>query len=78
MTLMESLPPVDWEKLATKEDLGVLREDVEAVEERLNVKIELVRADMKPGLARHTFVTLAGLAAAMAPIYFELFGRGGG
>ena len=37
MTLMESLPPVDWHELATKDDLA-------ALEERVNAKFEVVDA----------------------------------
>ena len=37
MTLMESLPPVDWHELATKDDLA-------ALEERVNSKFEVVDA----------------------------------
>ena len=37
MTLMESLPPVDWHELATKDDLAGL-------EERVNAKFEVVDA----------------------------------
>ena len=66
-TLMESLPPVGWDRLATKEDL-------EAVEERLSAKFD---AKLEKGLARTTYVILAGvaaaLAAAMIPIYVALF-----
>ena len=37
MTLMESLPPVDWHELATKDDLA-------ALEERVNARFEVVDA----------------------------------
>ena len=66
-TLMESLPPVGWENLATKDDL-------EAVEERLITKFD---AKIERALARQTYIFLAGvaatLAAAMVPIYIALF-----
>ena len=87
-TLMESLPPMDWNELATKEDLGVLRKDLEALEVRVNTRfdsfrVELgakidtglagVRGEMKLGFARQTYVILAGVAAAITPIYIALF-----
>ena len=44
MTLMESLPPVDWHELATKDDLA-------ALEERVNARFEVVDARIGTGLA---------------------------
>ena len=63
MTLMESLPPIGWDKLATKDDLAALEERVSA---RFDARIDR-------GLARQTYVILAGLAAIITPIYFALF-----
>ena len=102
-TLMESLPPVDWHELATKEDLTALEERVgvrfDAVDVRFDaVDVELramdvridavgdridtlrveVRGEMKLGLARQTYVILAGLAAIITPIYIALFSGAGG
>ena len=59
MTLMESLPPIGWDKLATKEDLATLAE-------RLNARTDR-------GLARQTYVMLVGMAALITPIYIALF-----
>jgi hypothetical protein len=100
---MESLPPVDWHELATKEDLTALegRVDVrfDAVDVRFDaVDVELramdvridavgdridtlrveVRGEMKLGLARQTYVILAGMAAIITPIYIALFSGAGG
>ena len=44
MTLMESLPPVDWHELATKDDLA-------ALEERVNARFEVVDDRIDTGLA---------------------------
>ena len=44
MTLMESLPPMDWNELATKSDLAVLKSDLAALEERMTAKFEVVDA----------------------------------
>ena len=102
-TLMESLPPVDWHELATKEDLTALEERVgvrfDAVDVRFDaVDVELramdvridavgdridtlrveVRGEMKLGLARQTYVILAGMAAIITPIYIALFSGAGG
>ena len=91
MTLMESLPPVSWEKLATKEDLHALEERMHAGFESLGKELrgemkelrgELrgemkgLRGETKLSLARQTFVLLAALAAAVTPIYIALFTGG--
>ena len=73
-TLMDSLPPIGWERLATKEDLADL-------EERLSTKFDArfveMRGESKLGRARQTYVVLAGtaamLAAALTPVYLALF-----
>lgn len=41
-TLMESLPPMDWHELATKSDLALLKDDLAALEERMNARFEVV------------------------------------
>lgn len=38
-TLMDSLPPMDWQELATKTDLA-------ALEERMNAKFEVLRTEL--------------------------------
>ena len=76
---MDSLPPVGWERLATKEDLADL-------EERLSTKFDArfieMRAESKLGRAKQTYVVLASgaamLAGALTPIYLALFAGGGG
>ena len=62
-TLMDSLPPIGWERLATKEDLADL-------EERLSTKFE-ARIDKR--IAQQTYVILVGMAAMITPIYLALF-----
>ena len=58
-TLMDSLPPIGWERLATKEDLANLEERIDA------------RIDKR--IAQQTYVILAGVAAMITPIYLALF-----
>ena len=78
-TLMDSLPPIGWERLATKEDLADL-------EERLSTKLDArfieMRAESKLGRAKQTYVVLASgaamLAGALTPIYLALFSGGAG
>ena len=38
-TLMESLPPVHWHNLATKDDIFLLKGDLKASEQRLRVEM---------------------------------------
>ena len=70
-TLMDSLPPVGWERLATKDDLADL-------EQRLDAKFTEMRGEMKLGLARQTYVVLVGVAAMITPVYLALFSGGAG
>lgn len=79
-TLMESLPPMDWNELATKTDLAALEERLDAKFERLDAKFErvgakfeTVEARIDKGLAKQTYVLLAGVAAIAAPLYVALF-----
>ena len=68
-TLMDSLPPIGWERLATKDDLADL-------EQRLDAKFTEMRGEMKLGLARQTYVVLVGVAAMITPVYLALFSGG--
>ena len=63
-TLMDSLPPIGWERLATKEDLANLEERIDA------------RIDKR--IAQQTYVILAGVAAMITPIYLALFSGAAG
>ena len=56
---MDSLPPVGWERLATKDDLADL-------EQRLDARID-------KRIAKQTYVILVGVAAMITPIYLALF-----
>ena len=56
---MDSLPPIGWERLATKEDLADL-------EERIDTRID-------KRIAQQTYVILVGVAAMITPIYLALF-----
>ena len=67
-TLMDSLPPIGWERLATKEDLADL-------EERLSTRFD-ARIDKR--IAQQTYVILAGVAAMLSPFYIALFAGLGG
>ena len=60
---MDSLPPVGWERLATKDDLADL-------EERLDTRFD-------KRIAQQTYVILVGVAAMITPIYLALFTGGG-
>ena len=49
--LMESLPPFDWHKLATKDDIFVLKENVEALKEDVEASEQRLRTEMNAGFA---------------------------
>jgi len=49
--LMESLPPFDWHKLATKEDLSVLEGKIEANKAAIEASEERLRTEMDAGFA---------------------------
>ena len=70
-TLMDSLPPIGWERLATKDDLA-------ALEERLDTRFERIDARIDKRIAQQTYVTLVGVAAMITPIYLALFSGGAG
>ena len=46
MTLMESLPPVDWHELATKDDLAGLEERVNARFEVVDARFDALRVEL--------------------------------
>ena len=46
MTLMESLPPVDWHELATKDDLAALEERVNARFEVVDARFDALRVEL--------------------------------
>lgn len=47
--LMESLPPFDWHKLATKEDLSVLEGKIEANKVAIEASEQCLRTEMNAG-----------------------------
>ena len=72
-TLMDSLPPTDWHELATKTDLAALEERMDAKFERVDARFEAVEARIDKGLAKQTYVILAGVATIAAPFCIALF-----
>ncbi len=49
--LMESLPPFDWHKLATKEDLSILEGKIEANKVAIEASEQRLRTEMNAGFA---------------------------
>ena len=72
-TLMDSLPPIGWERLATKDDLADLEQRLDTRFERLDAKFIEMRGESKLGRAKQTYVLLAGVAAMLSPFYIALF-----
>ena len=78
---------MDWHELATKTDLAALGERMDAKFERIDTRFEAVNsrfegvdakfnaveARIDKGLAKQTYVILAGVAALAAPFYVALF-----
>ena len=83
---MDSLPPIGWERLATKEDMAALEERLDTRFDALRVEMGArfmeMRAESKFGRAKQTYVVLASgaamLAGALTPIYLALFSGGAG
>ena len=45
-TLMESLPPIDWHELATKDDLAALEDRMDARFEVVDIRFEALRTEL--------------------------------
>ena len=68
MTLMESLPPVDWHELATKDDLAALEERVNARFEVVDARFDALRVE----LGARIDTGLAGVRGEVAGVRGEV------
>ena len=68
MTLMESLPPVDWHELATKDDLAALEERVNARFEVVDARFDALRVE----LGARIDTGLAGVRGEVAELRGEM------
>ena len=73
MTLMESLPPVDWHELATKDDLAALEERVNARFEVVDARFDALRVE----LGARIDTGLAGVRSEVAEVRGEISELGG-
>ena len=75
MTLMESLPPVNWDKLATKEDLTTLEDRVNARFTVVDARFDALRVELgakiDTGLAE-VRGEMAGVRGEMAGVRTEI------
>ncbi len=71
--LMESVPPVKYQELATKQDLALLRDELRVDVRELRAETRELRADLKADMAQQLRVTvlthvgsMVGLAAFLS------------
>ncbi len=71
--LMESVPPVKYDELATKQDLSLLRDEMGVDMREVRTEIRELRADLKADMAQQLRVTvlthvgsMVGLAAFLS------------
>ena len=72
-TLMASLPPMDWSEIATKSDLAVLRADLGALEDRMDLRFETLEHELtamfESALRRQTQWMVGGLGAMAVSMF---------
>ena len=81
-TLMEAIPPVGWADVATKQDIVLLKSDLVQLEERIDLRLDLLKAEFRTemqalradvnerivDLQRNLFLGMLGSQAAFASI----------
>lgn len=79
-TLVESLPPGGGDQLATKQDLALLRRDLDVVETRLEAKIDSSKAELvgrMNDLQRNLFLGVLTVQVAFLSIVLAVVQGGG-
>ena len=63
-TLMESLPPFDWTRIVTKDDLFAIDQKIDSLESRLSMKFDAMLSKALLGQYRTLIGTMVALHAA--------------
>lgn len=67
-TMMSLLPPVGWADVATKQDIGSVRTEIESVRSELRAEIQAMKQEVINAMTWRVFVMMAGMLVGIAGI----------